>query len=193
MASARLTGESSVSQDEQQYSRPQRPTPESRAASSRTPICRSSMRVRNMRGEVADQRAEVDPLLGGEVDRELVAVPLPLGVAHLHHQARAPAPARSPCGGRRPPSDGSRRACAASSRRGAADAPAWAARAPPRRPRRRPRSRAAAAALLRRRRRPRAVTRPRSRPRSASTMTASPTRSGVLARPARGSTPCACP
>ena len=31
---------------EQQYSRPQRPTPPSRAASSRTPICRSSMRVR---------------------------------------------------------------------------------------------------------------------------------------------------
>ena len=34
--------------------------------------------------EVADERAEVDPLLGGEVDGELVAVPLPLGIAHFH-------------------------------------------------------------------------------------------------------------
>ena len=38
------------------------------------------------RGEIADQCPEIDPLLGGEVDGELVPVPLPLGVAHLHHE-----------------------------------------------------------------------------------------------------------
>jgi hypothetical protein len=32
------------------------------------------------------QRAEVDPLLGGEVDGELLLVPLPLGVGDLHRE-----------------------------------------------------------------------------------------------------------
>ena len=36
--------------------------------------------------EVADQGAEVHPLLGREVDGELVAVPLPLGVRHFHRE-----------------------------------------------------------------------------------------------------------
>ena len=38
------------------------------------------------RGEVPDEGAEVDALLRGEVDGELVPIPLPFGVAHLHHQ-----------------------------------------------------------------------------------------------------------
>ncbi len=37
-------------------------------------------------GQLADQVAEVHPLLGREVDRELLAVPLPLGVADLHRE-----------------------------------------------------------------------------------------------------------
>ena len=45
-ATCRFTGRSSGSHDAEQYSRPQRPMPPSRLASSRTPICFSSMRVR---------------------------------------------------------------------------------------------------------------------------------------------------
>src|SRR5258705_13759518 len=44
------------------------------------------------RREVPYERAEVDPLLGREVDGELVPVPLPLGVAHLHDQIVAADP-----------------------------------------------------------------------------------------------------
>src|SRR5205814_7381691 len=38
------------------------------------------------RGEVADEIAEIDALLGGEEDRELATVPLPFGVGELHHE-----------------------------------------------------------------------------------------------------------
>ena len=46
LATERFTGRSSGSQLALQYSRPQRPTPERRRASSRAPIWRSSIRVR---------------------------------------------------------------------------------------------------------------------------------------------------
>ena len=36
--------------------------------------------------QVPHERAEVDALLGGEVDRELALIPLPFGVGHLHRQ-----------------------------------------------------------------------------------------------------------
>src|SRR5690606_34651062 len=48
-ASWRLTGLSSRGDVEQQSSRPHRPTPPSSAASSRTPTCRNSIRVRKVR------------------------------------------------------------------------------------------------------------------------------------------------
>ena len=48
LATCRFTGRSSGSHDAEQYSRPHRPIPLSRLASSRTPIYLSSMRVRNM-------------------------------------------------------------------------------------------------------------------------------------------------
>src|SRR5579883_468658 len=38
------------------------------------------------RREVADEVPEVDPLVGGEIERELLSVPLPLGVGQLHHE-----------------------------------------------------------------------------------------------------------
>ena len=47
-ATPRFTGRKSGSHEAEQYSRPQRPTPERRFASSRTPICFNSIRVRNM-------------------------------------------------------------------------------------------------------------------------------------------------
>ena len=37
-------------------------------------------------GEVAHQRAKVHALLGREVDRQVLLVPLPLGVGHLHRE-----------------------------------------------------------------------------------------------------------
>ncbi len=40
-----------------------------------------------LRRELAHQGAEVHALLGREEDGELVAIPLPLGVGHLHRQA----------------------------------------------------------------------------------------------------------
>src|ERR1700738_4827908 len=48
LATPRLTGRSSGSHDAEQYCRPQRPMPSNLLASSRTPICLSSMRVRKM-------------------------------------------------------------------------------------------------------------------------------------------------
>src|SRR3954464_13495030 len=38
------------------------------------------------RGQVPDQRPEVDALVGREVDGQLVPIPLPLGVAHFHQE-----------------------------------------------------------------------------------------------------------
>jgi hypothetical protein len=42
------------------------------------------------RSEIAHQRSEIDPLIGREVDGQLVPVPLPLGIAHLHHEVVGP-------------------------------------------------------------------------------------------------------
>ena len=87
LASWRLTGFSSGSQVEQHSSRPQRPTPPRRAASSRTPICLKLDPGAERACQVPDQLAEVDPPLGGEVDDQLVPVELPLGLGDLHLEA----------------------------------------------------------------------------------------------------------
>ena len=76
---------SSCSHDEQHSSRPQRPRPPTTLAWSRKPICRSSMRVRNV-GQVAHQGAEVDPPLGDELEGEAAAVEVVLGADELHRQ-----------------------------------------------------------------------------------------------------------
>src|SRR5512143_2952583 len=46
-------------------------------------------------GEVAHQGAEIHPLLGREVQRELAAIPLPRGVGDLHRQVVRPDPVAS--------------------------------------------------------------------------------------------------
>src|SRR5256885_5289144 len=38
------------------------------------------------RRKLADEIPEVDAFLGSEIERELLAVPLPLGVGDLHHE-----------------------------------------------------------------------------------------------------------
>ncbi len=104
-----------MSQVEQQYSRPQRPTPaEPRRLVAHADLAQLDPGAEGRR-QVAHQLAEVDPLLGGEVDGELVAVPLPLGVADLHQQAVGPHPLDAPSGGRPPPSGAARRGSATSS------------------------------------------------------------------------------
>ena len=62
------------------------------------------------RRELAHERAEVDALLGREVERELLAIPLPLGVGQLHDELVRLARAPSPCGARPRPARAARRA-----------------------------------------------------------------------------------
>ena len=87
MAILVLTGWNSVRNWLQQSGRPQMPIPPSIFASSRTPICRSSIRLRNTPGEVLDQLAEVDAPVAGEVKGYLVALEAYLIVHELHVEA----------------------------------------------------------------------------------------------------------
>ena len=76
--------------------RPQMPSPPSILASSRTPICRSSMRVWNTRGQILDQLPEIHPAVGREIEEDLGVVE---GVFHTR-PASYPACARRSSAGR---------------------------------------------------------------------------------------------